>query len=333
MPPLHSRNTFLHITSPFYLFFLTFVIIILPLKKNANSDEIKLIWDSYNEEEDQIVGYRIFCREDGQRYDYNNPTWEGTERFCTIFNLDDKKIYYFVSRAFNIYEIESNDSNEMRYPPLNSPPIAPARYISTYEDTPIEITLSAMDTEHDPLTYTIVTQPSHGTLSGIAPNLTYTPDTDYAGSDSFSFKVNDGVADSNTADINITIYPVDDPTDDDPLIECKVYEDSEDGNIYGWITYDEDPSGAFMFTGAFRDYCYLLRDADGSKWNNSSQFIAKWSMKCSGYFIVYFDIHTTTGDLETGIIYITDWAQTSQTDNGTALSVICRPILKRHSLG
>jgi hypothetical protein len=45
----------------------------------------------------------------------------------------------------------------------------------------------------------------HGRLSGSAPNLTYTPDTDYAGTDRFTFKANDGIADSNTASVGISV--------------------------------------------------------------------------------------------------------------------------------
>ena len=52
--------------------------------------------------------------------------------------------------------------------------------------------------------------PAHGPYTGTAPTLTYTPDADYHGSDSFSFKVNDGLLDSNLATVAITISPVND---------------------------------------------------------------------------------------------------------------------------
>ena len=305
-----SRSTFINITKTLYLFSIIFLITFLFIKKNVYSFEIKLTWDSFYEEEDQITGYRAFYREEGQNYNYNNPIWEGTEKFCTISNLDDKKIYYFVSRSFDIYGVESNDSNEIRYQPPNSEPAAVAQSISLYENTPIDITLTAIDTDHDPLTYKIIIQPSHGTLSGRAPTLTYTPDIDYDGSDILGFKVNDGVADSNIAYVSITIYPAEDNPYDDPLAGCKVYDDSEDGNTNGWIIYDQDPSGASIsnvfdidrqsrvidFKSISRDYCYLLRNADGSKWKNSSQNMIQWSMKYSRYFIVYIDVHTTAGD-------------------------------------
>ena len=51
----------------------------------------------------------------------------------------------------------------------------------------------------------MVTGPSVGTLSGTPPNLTYTPATGYVGHDAFTFKVNDGTTDSNTATVSITV--------------------------------------------------------------------------------------------------------------------------------
>jgi len=60
------------------------------------------------------------------------------------------------------------------------------------------------------LTWTVLSQPLHGTLSGTAPALTYTPATNYYGPDSFTFKVNDGTSDSNIATITITVTAVND---------------------------------------------------------------------------------------------------------------------------
>ncbi len=51
---------------------------------------------------------------------------------------------------------------------------------------------------------------SHGSLRGNTPNLTYTPDKNFNGSDSFSFKVNDGIVDSHPATVSITVSSVND---------------------------------------------------------------------------------------------------------------------------
>ena len=74
----------------------------------------------------------------------------------------------------------------------NGAPVAAAQSVTTDEDTAVAITLAATDADGDPLTYTIVTAPAHGTLSGTAPSLTYTPAANYNGPDSFTFKANDG---------------------------------------------------------------------------------------------------------------------------------------------
>ena len=68
--------------------------------------------------------------------------------------------------------------------------------VAVTEDVAKAFTLVASDPDGDALTYIIISGPSHGTLSGTAPNLTYTPAANYNGSDSFTFKVNDGTVDS-----------------------------------------------------------------------------------------------------------------------------------------
>jgi hypothetical protein len=77
--------------------------------------------------------------------------------------------------------------------------------VTLNKNTQQSITLTATDPNNDPLTYSIVTPPAHGTLSGTAPNLTYNPALDYVGPDSFTFKANDGTLDSNVATVSITV--------------------------------------------------------------------------------------------------------------------------------
>ena len=82
--------------------------------------------------------------------------------------------------------------------------------MTTVEDTAKAVTLTATDADNDPLTYTIVSGPQNGTLSGNGTNQTYTPNANYNGSDSFTFTVNDGTGDSNIATVSITVTPVND---------------------------------------------------------------------------------------------------------------------------
>ena len=92
----------------------------------------------------------------------------------------------------------------------NDAPVAQAQSVTTAEDTAKAITLTASDVDGDGLTYTVVSGPTHGTLSGSGASLTYTPAADYNGADSFTFKANDGTADSNVATVAITVTAVND---------------------------------------------------------------------------------------------------------------------------
>jgi DNA/RNA endonuclease G (NUC1) len=106
---------------------------------------------------------------------------------------------------------------------------------STQEDTAVEITLEAARPDADPITFSIVSEPTNGSLGTIgAPSctdyacsatVTYTPNSNYQGSDSFTFKVSDGTNDSNTSTVTITVNSVNDDPDavDD---EATVAEDS-----------------------------------------------------------------------------------------------------------
>jgi VCBS repeat-containing protein len=93
----------------------------------------------------------------------------------------------------------------------NTAPKARANAVTTAEDTPVRITLAAGDREGAPLTYRVISGPSHGRLSGTEPNLVYSPETNFNGSDSFTFKVNDGKAESAETAVSIAVTPVNDP--------------------------------------------------------------------------------------------------------------------------
>ena len=93
----------------------------------------------------------------------------------------------------------------------NNPPGTENQSATTDEDVPAEILLNAVSPNASPtFTYTIVTSPANGVLSGVGPTFTYTPAANFHGSDSFTFSVNDGSNNSNTSTVSITINPVND---------------------------------------------------------------------------------------------------------------------------
>jgi len=138
-------------------------------------------------------------------------------------------------------------------PPVNNPPIAYDQSVTTAEDTSKGITLTASDPDSDPLTYSIETGPSHGSLSGSPPSVTYTPDSNYNGADSFTFKAYDGQAYSNIANVSITVTPVNDPPVVSDIPNVTFPEDGSDSSIdldnYVSDVDNTDAEMTWTFTG------------------------------------------------------------------------------------
>ncbi|MGC2780917.1 MAG: VCBS domain-containing protein, partial [Bradyrhizobium sp.] len=99
----------------------------------------------------------------------------------------------------------------------NDAPVAVADSYTTAEDTALTIPNAGVlandhDAEGDALSAILVNAPTHGTLAlNQDGSFTYTPFADYNGVDSFTYKANDGLADSGTATVSITVTAMNDP--------------------------------------------------------------------------------------------------------------------------
>ncbi|AGC43124.1 kelch domain-containing protein [Myxococcus stipitatus DSM 14675] len=95
----------------------------------------------------------------------------------------------------------------------NTAPVARDLSVSTGFGAPVNITLEATDAEAGaPLGYVIVTPPTHGTLSGTPPAVTYTPNAGYSGPDSFTYRARDCGLDSNVSTVSINVAATNPPT-------------------------------------------------------------------------------------------------------------------------
>ena len=90
-------------------------------------------------------------------------------------------------------------------PAVNQAPVANAQNVGTDENSAVAITLTGSDADGDSLTFAMASGPSNGALSGTAPNLTYTPNPGFSGTDGFTFTANDGKEDSAPAAVSITV--------------------------------------------------------------------------------------------------------------------------------
>ncbi len=97
---------------------------------------------------------------------------------------------------------------------LNTAPVANSQSPTFSEDSvanAITLTASDVNGSGDISSFNVTSGPSHGTLGGTAPNITYTPNSDYFGPDSLSFTATDihGVTSTAVA-VSITVTPIND---------------------------------------------------------------------------------------------------------------------------
>src|SRR6185312_12399079 len=105
---------------------------------------------------------------------------------------------------------------------------------TTPEDTTLTVSAPGVlandtDVDGDPLTAILVDSPAHGTLSlNSDGSFSYTPALNYNGPDSFTYKANDGQADSPTnATVSITVTPINDA----PVAVNDSYSTPEDTTL------------------------------------------------------------------------------------------------------
>ena len=149
-------------------------------------------------------------------------------------------------------------------------PVAVADSYSTDEDVALVVALPGVlsndsDADSDPITAIKVTDPANGTVTLAADgSFTYTPAADYNGSDSFTYKANDGSADSSTVTVSITVNPTNDApvannllvvTDQNTSTSSVLSAIDIDGDLLSFATSSNPTNGAVTFfnpaTGAF----------------------------------------------------------------------------------
>ncbi|HNN82512.1 MAG TPA: tandem-95 repeat protein, partial [Accumulibacter sp.] len=176
---------------------------------------------------------------------------------------------------------------------VNDAPVAVGEAYAFDEDVALEVLPNGVlandtDVDGDSLSVILVSGVAHGALTLSADGgFTYTPDANYNGSDSFSYKVNDGSADSNVVTVNLTIGAVNDA----PLAIEDAYAVDEDNTLSvsaanGVLTNDSDVDGDSLSVILVSNVVHgvLVLDADGgfaytpdANYNGSDSFIYRVS--------------------------------------------------------
>jgi Bacterial Ig domain len=126
---------------------------------------------------------------------------------------------------------------------INDAPMAFDQSVTNGEDTSFTITLVGSDEDGPETNYVVLASPTNGTLSGVAPNLTYRGASNYFGPDSFTFSVNDGSLTSAVATVSITVLAVNQP----PVAKDDHYDLGGGATLDipapGVLSNDSDPEG------------------------------------------------------------------------------------------
>ncbi|HML74063.1 MAG TPA: Ig-like domain-containing protein [Anaerohalosphaeraceae bacterium] len=153
---------------------------------------------------------------------------------------------------------------------VNDPPIAYDDAVSTQEDTAIVIDVLGNDTdpENDALSVKSITQPDHGTAAvNQYGTVTFTPNPNFNGTDTFTYIAGDGLLDSGAAVVTITVNPVNDaPTAADdqaqtaantPVVIAVVANDSDiEGDALTVVQLTEPGHGTVSLNTADQTITY-----------------------------------------------------------------------------
>ena len=149
-----------------------------------------------------------------------------------------------------------------------SAPVASNVSAATVKNTNASIHLVASDADFDSLTYSIVSNPSNGTVSLRGDIVTYTQKTNYTGIDTFTFKASDGASDSATKTVTITVISGYKATQ----TQIGTDIDGEAADDYSGISVSFNEDGTTLAIGGYQN------DDNGSNaghvrvysWNGSS---------------------------------------------------------------
>ena len=123
--------------------------------------------------------------------------------------------------------------------PVNDAPVAVAQSLTITDEESIDIVLEGTDIDGTVESYEVLTEAQHGTLTGTPPEVTYTPNADFSGQDTFTFNVTDNEgATSASAEVVIEVAPC---ADDRDVLEALYHATSGDdwGENSGWLTAEE----------------------------------------------------------------------------------------------
>ena len=191
---------------------------------NSVNDAPRATNDDAATDEDTAVTIAVLANDDDVDGDTLNPVLvTGPAHGTLVQNADGTFTYtpaadYHGSDSFTYRASDGAAQSNLAtvsiaVRPVNDAPVARDDNASTSEDNHVIVVVLTNDSDidGDALSPLIVVGPAHGSLQRNADGtFTFTPTPDFHGSDSFTYKVSDGQAESNTAVVNIVVESVND---------------------------------------------------------------------------------------------------------------------------
>jgi VCBS repeat-containing protein len=211
---------------------------------NIYMDEDTFVTDRVFDAQDidgDALRYTVLPNENPGEFTYSSTAGKFNYRPPADFN--GTVVYYYKA---NDGQLDSNESTvTFHVSAVNDAPVAASGSASTDEDTALSGQVSAADVDGDSLTYSSVDQPDHGKLEFADDGIyTYTPNLNFNGTDSFTFRASDGNAESNVATISISVQPVNDA----PVAASGSASTDEDTALTGQVTATDVDSSSLIYS-------------------------------------------------------------------------------------
>ena len=129
----------------------------------------------------------------------------------------------------------ATDTAGLNVVPLNDWPVLSDVTATTDEEVPVEITLEANDVDSGSFTYAVTGDPANGTVSLVGNVATYTPATDFYGTDTFTVTVSDNHPtnpNTDTATVTVTVANVNDQPAFNELGDLSIAEDAGEQTVF-----------------------------------------------------------------------------------------------------